>query len=415
MTLDDLAAMAGAAPATQRMRGFVAWVGPGRPLTQTGRIRPADAVALVELLGTGDVLDPRFPIHSSTELHWLSLWVGWAKACRLVRVVHGRIVPVERNAKLLDRPHELVARMLDALPQLGDELGDSVIAADAAHTVEAVFGELVGRGGGLPLQRACDVAWNTATSRFWFPDATEQQLGWERRRSDRDVRGMLEAVADLGVLTRTGDVVALTALGRRCVSVWVGLGTPGSEVLVVRVTLEESAEPVIWRRLRVPADIRLDRFHQALGAAMGWQDSHLHVFERGSDRYGYADPELEIQDERKMTLGDLLVEEGDRLDYEYDFGDGWRHAIVVDAIETGDPDDAYPRCTDGEGRCPPEDVGGIPGYEHLRRVIADPDDAEHTEMLQWLCLEDAREFDAAAFELDRANAAMAGVLTARDL
>src|SRR5688500_6171547 len=82
MTLDDLAAMAGAAPAMQRMRGFVAWVGPGRPLTQTGRIRAADAVALVELLGPGDVLDPRFPIHSSTELLWLSLWVGWAKACR---------------------------------------------------------------------------------------------------------------------------------------------------------------------------------------------------------------------------------------------------------------------------------------------------------------------------------------------
>jgi pRiA4b ORF-3-like protein len=205
----------------------------------------------------------------------------------------------------------------------------------------------------------------------------------------------------------------LTVLGGRCVSAWLGLGTPGGRVLSVSVTLEESADPVIWRRLRVPADIRLDRFHQVLGAAMGWQDSHLHLFERAGDRYGYPDPDLDMQDEREKTLGDLLVDEGDRLEYEYDFGDSWRHDIVLDAIETGDLDDAYPRCTDGEGRCPPEDVGGTPGYERLRRVIADPDDAEHTEMLEWLGLEDAREFDAAAFELDRANAAMAGVLAAQ--
>lgn len=396
------------------MRDFMDWLGSGRRLTQAGRIRPADAVALVELLGTDDVVDPRFPIGSSAELRWLSLWIGWAKACRLVRVVHGRIVPVHKNAALLDRPLELVARMLDALPRLGDELGDSVVAADVAHTVEAVLCELVGRGGdSLPLERACDVAWSTAMSRYWFPEATEQQIGWERRRSERDVRGMLEAVADLGVLTRTDGAIALTALGGRCVPAWLGLGAPGGRVLSVRVTLEESADPVIWRRLRVPANIRLDRFHQMLGAAMGWQDSHLHVFERGSDRYGHPDPDLDIRDDREAVLGELLADEGDRLAYEYDFGDSWRHDIVLEAIETGDL--AYPRCTDGEGRCPPEDVGGIFGYERLRRVIADPDDAEHTAMLQWLGLVSAREFDAAAFDLDRANAAMAGVLAARIL
>jgi hypothetical protein len=187
------------------------------------------------------------------------------------------------------------------------------------------------------------------------------------------------------------------------------------DVLCLEVTLEESADPVIWRRLRVPADIRLDRFHQVLGAAMGWQDSHLHVFERGTDRYGYADPDLDIQDERKLRLADVLVHEGDRLDYEYDFGDSWRHHIVLEAIETSDPDDGYPRCTDGAGRCPPEDVGGVPGYTDLKRLLADPDDDEHTEMLEWMGLTDARAFDAAAFDLDRANAAMASVSAARVL
>src|SRR5687768_15616548 len=124
MTLEDVMATASEAPATRRLRGFVEWVGEGRALTQTGRLPRADALALVELLDTGDQLDPRFPIHSSAELYRLTLVVEWAKACRLVRVVHGRLVPVRKSAELLDRPLELVARMLDALPRLGDELGD---------------------------------------------------------------------------------------------------------------------------------------------------------------------------------------------------------------------------------------------------------------------------------------------------
>jgi len=214
MTRADLAAMANAAPAVRRMRVFADWVGAGRPLTQTGRLRRADALALVDLLETGDILDPRFPIHSSGELHWLNLWIEWAKACRLVRVVHGRIVPVGKNAGLLDRPLVLVARMLEALPRLGDALGDSVVTADAAHTVEAVLGGLVGHGGSLQVDRASEIAWNTATSRYWFPNATEQQLDWQRKRSDGDLRRTLHVVADLGLLTVTDGAIALTALGQ---------------------------------------------------------------------------------------------------------------------------------------------------------------------------------------------------------
>jgi Plasmid pRiA4b ORF-3-like protein len=409
----DASAIASAAPGVRRVRVFVDWVGAGRALTQTGRIRRADALALVGLLDTGDIQDPRYPIQSSSELHWLNLWVEWAKACRLVRVVHGRIVPVSKNAKLLEQAPALVARMLDALPRLGDAFGDSVVTADAAHTVEAVLSGLVGHGGSLSVERACEIAWNTATSRYWFPNATEQQIGRERKRSDGDLRRTLHAVSELGVLTVTDGMIALTAFGKQCLNAWLGLGTPASHALRVRVTLEGSADPVIWRLVRVPADIRLDRFHQLLGAAIGWQDSHLHVFERGSERYGHPDAELEIRDERAMTLGRVLVDEGDRLAYEYDFGDRWSHEIVLEAIEPGDPVDAGLRCLGGAGRCPPEDVGGIPGYQRLRSVIADPHDSEHSEMLEWLGLEDARQFDAAAFDLDRANEAMAGVLSAR--
>jgi hypothetical protein len=411
MVLDDLTATASEAPAARRRRGFVEWVGEGRPLNQTGRLRRTEALALVELLDTGDLLDPRFPIHSSAELYRLTLVVKWAQACRLVRVVHGRLVPVRRAAGLLDRPLELVARMLEALPRLGDDLGDSVVAFDAAHTVEAVFGELVGRGGSLPAERACEVAWETATARYWFPHATEQQLEWQRRGSDGDVRRLLTTAAELGVLTVTDGAVELTRLGRRCVPAWLGLGTPSAGVLTVKVTLEDSAAPVVWRRLRVAADIRLDRFHHVLGAAMGWEDSHLHVFERGDERYGHPNPEIEIADDREKTLGDLLAAVGDRVDYEYDFGDSWHHVIVLEASGAGD--DATPRCIDGAGRCPPEDVGGVSGYQELRRVLAGPRDAEHEHVLAWLGISDAREFDAAEFDLERANAAVVGAVAAR--
>lgn len=416
MTNDDLATIAAGAPAGARVRAFVDWVGTGHALTQTGRLRRVDALALVELLDTGDILDRRFPIQSSAELYRLTLLVEWAKASGLVRVARGRIVAVRKHAKLLERPAELVCRMLAAIPQLGEELGDSVVAVDATHTVEAVFGDLLGHSGSLSLEHVCEVAWNTAMLRYSFPDATELQLEFQRRRSDRDLRMILETVTDLDMLTVADDAITLTPLGSWAVGAWLGLGTPASDMLSVKVTLQESADPEIWRRLRVPADIRLDRFHQVLGAAMGWQNSHLHMFERGSDqhgsdRYGFPNPDLDIRDDREVTLGALLVHPGDRLDYEYDFGDSWQHAIVLEAVEQGDHDG--PRCTDGASRCPPEDVGGIPGYEDLRRVLTDPEEDRHTDMLEWLGLEHARDFDATAFSLERANAAIAGVLTSR--
>ncbi len=400
MAREDVEVAAASAPAVRQLRGLVDWVGAGRPLTQTGRLRRADALALVNELDTDDVLDPRFPIQSSAELAHLSLLVEWAKACRLVRVARGRIFTVRKHAALVDRPQELVGRMLEALPLVGSELGPSVVTADAVHTVEAVLVELAVRDS-LAVERLCEVAWSTAMSRYWFPDATQEQLGWQRRRSHRDVRALLGVLAELNLLSTSDETVALTVLGERIVRPWLGLGTPGSPALCVRVTLEESADPIVWRRLRVPADMRLDRFHQVVAATMGWQDYHLHMFERGADRFGRADLDLDLHDERVMTVGRLLVREGDRLDYTYDFGDDWRHDIVLESIEAEpEGDDGRARCLAGAGRCPPEDVGGIHGYQELRRILADPQDSEHEHMLEWLGIEQASDFDPAGFVTD---------------
>ncbi len=368
---DDLAAIAAGAPTVARVRAFVGWDGAGHTLTQTGRLRHVDALALVELLDTGDILDRCFPIQSSAELYRLSVLVEWAKACGLVRVFRGRLVAVRRHAKLLEQPAELACRMLAAIPRLGEELGHSAVALDAVHTVEAVLGGSP-RAQRQPVTGArlrgclehCDVA--LLVSRRHGPAGRVSASALRQC----DVRRILDALAGLDVLTVADDVIALTPLGSWAVNTWLDMGTPTSDMLSVEVTLQESADPEIWRRLRVPADIRLDRFHQVLGAAMGWQDSHLHVFEHGSDRYGFPNPDLDIRDDREVTLGALLVHPGDRLTYEYDFGDSWQHAIVFEAVEQGDHDG--PRCTDGAGRCPPEDIGGIPGYEDLRRVLANP-------------------------------------------
>ncbi len=195
--------------------------------------------------------------------------------------------------------------------------------------------------------------------------------------------------------------LALWALGRR-----LGAPAPGDPVLQVKITLAEVADPPVWRRLLVPAAIRLDRLHQVIQAAMGWQDCHMHAFSDGRVHYGRPDPELEFRDERKATLRDLIPRKGGRARYTYDFGDDWEHEIVVEERLAAEPAMAYPVCVAGEGACPPEDCGGVWGYEHLREVLADPTSQEHGDLLAWLGLDKAADFDPHRFDVGKANRAL---------
>jgi hypothetical protein len=125
--VNDLEAAAADATLTGQIRGLVEWVGAGRKLTQTGRIGLADARHLVELLSTGDTIDPKigdrvFRTKSSEELGYLDRVVEWAKAARLVRVTGTRLVPVKKNAALTDKPLDLVLALLDIYPRLGKSL-----------------------------------------------------------------------------------------------------------------------------------------------------------------------------------------------------------------------------------------------------------------------------------------------------
>ncbi len=158
-------------------------------------------------------------------------------------------------------------------------------------------------------------------------------------------------------------------------------------VCQLKVTLV-GIEPPIWRRLIVPAWTTLDRLHAVLQVALGWTDSHLHVFEIDRERIGipYEMEDLVGVYTRSGRLVHLLdvVERGcRRFVYEYDFGDSWRHVVEVEDVrEPGDERGA--RCLDGARACPPEDCGGIGGYERLLEVLFDPAHEEFEELRTWV-------------------------------
>jgi hypothetical protein len=167
----------------------------------------------------------------------------------------------------------------------------------------------------------------------------------------------------------------------------------------IKITLRYIAPPV-WRRIEVPADIKLGKLHRMLQAVMGWTDSHLHAFRIGRLSYGVPDPEFpdDMKNERTMRL-DNIAATGDMIIYEYDFGDGWEHELKIEKVLTPEPDMRYPRCTAGKRACPPEDCGGPPGYEHLLEVLRDPKHEEHEEMREWI----GRDFDPEEFDLAEVN------------
>lgn len=179
-----------------------------------------------------------------------------------------------------------------------------------------------------------------------------------------------------------------------------------ASVFQLKVILQY-VKPPVWRRLLVPADITLAKLHGVLQVTMGWDDSHMHHFEAAGVFYGPPEPDFGLGDppivsESRARLGDLLVAVKSAMLYEYDFGDGWMHRIVLEKVREPSPDEVLPLCLDGKGACPPDDCGGPPGYEDLLRVLADPADEEHEAMLEWL----GGPFDPAAFDLVAVNAAL---------
>ena len=129
----------------------------------------------------------------------------------------------------------------------------------------------------------------------------------------------------------------------------------------VKVSLY-GAKPPVWRRLEIPSAMPLNLVHAVLQIAFDWRDYHLHVFETVCGEFGAPDQGVdwaERQNETIATLAQVAGAEGAKVVYSYDFGDDWRHDIVVEKIIPAEPGVAYPRCTGGRRDAPPEDCGGI--------------------------------------------------------
>ena len=172
----------------------------------------------------------------------------------------------------------------------------------------------------------------------------------------------------------------------------------------LKVTLKGS-KPPIWRRIQVSSDTRLGKLHRILQVVMGWTDSHLHQFIVGQTYYGVPDPDFDtdVRSERTVPLNRVLQEPKDKIVYEYDFGDGWEHEVLLEKVLPPDPATRYPVCLTGKRACPPEDCGGIWGYAEFLEAIMSPDHEEHESMLEWI----GGSFDPEEFDVDDVNNSLA--------
>ena len=183
------------------------------------------------------------------------------------------------------------------------------------------------------------------------------------------------------------------------------------------VTLR-GTNPLIWRRIVVPSNVLLEKLHEILQVAMGWENCHLHQFQASGVTYVMVDPEgdgtgHEVDPSEwawgkpaayadQTRLDRVASSVGDHLVYVYDFGDDWTHDIIAEDVYPPERDATYPICLAGSRRCPREDAGGVYGYEEMLQIIQDPDHEEYDSTVMWL----GDDFEPDDFEVATTNAAL---------
>lgn len=173
-----------------------------------------------------------------------------------------------------------------------------------------------------------------------------------------------------------------------------------------KISLQD-IKPTIWRQIQVPDRYSFWDLHCANTDCLGWLDYHLHQFkiiwpESGeTDIIGIPDDDRfeddpEILPGWNLSIAEYFSMENASCTYEYDFGDGWKHTVTLEAILPREEGIVYPRCVDGGNACPPEDVGGPWGYEDFLKTISRLNAARRDELLQWC----GGWFDPEWFDLD---------------
>jgi hypothetical protein len=153
-------------------------------------------------------------------------------------------------------------------------------------------------------------------------------------------------------------------------------------------------KPAIWRRIQVPEFYTFWDLHVAIQDAMGWLGYHLHEFEvfnpKTSQRVLIGIPmgndgwrAVNVLPGWNEIISSYFSPSNKNAIYEYDFGDSWEHKISLEKIMLPEIGVKYPRCIAGERSCPPEDCGGVWGYEELLEILTDPDHEEYEEHKEW--------------------------------
>lgn len=252
-------------------------------------------------------------------------------------------------------------------------------------------------------------SFETEAGRHWFVSTspalfrlTGSSMGWHTiELAKPDYRAVLEGLAVGGGAAferaglRLAEIMWLTAVTATATAAGASRGPLPDlqgKSLQLKITLG-GIKPPIWRRVIVPADLTLRDLAAVILEAMGWDDSHLHQFTIKGQSYGAGDEDgADNGDEDELLIG-WLVEVKSKFTFEYDFGDGWEHTIVVEKELTLDL--ARPVvCVDGARACPPEDCGGPHGYANLLAALADKQHPDHRDLKAWL----GGRFDAEAFD-----------------
>lgn len=174
---------------------------------------------------------------------------------------------------------------------------------------------------------------------------------------------------------------------------------PLEKVYQFKITLI-GIQPPIWRRIQVK-ECTLDKLHTYIQTAMGWSNSHLHHFKFDEQLFG--NPllmggnfrEKRYRDSTRTKLSDIMPHAHRKLRfiYEYDFGDSWAHEVIFEERPYIMRNRKYPICLEGARACPPEDIGGVWGYDELIAALRNKRSKRHKEVLNWLGPYNAEEFD----------------------
>lgn len=168
-----------------------------------------------------------------------------------------------------------------------------------------------------------------------------------------------------------------------------GNTSPSSDVLELEISLD-NIQPKIWRRVQIDPNTTFLELHYIIQFALGWTNSHLHRFLTDDELvcigvpYLMDDSPYEFLDSQAIYVSDFIQNPGDQLQYEYDFGDGWMHTLTLLQRIPSERHRTIPVVADGARACPPEDCGGIWGYQQMVEALKKPRSSEAQSYKAWL-------------------------------